>query len=143
MDEKIIVRNPGAIRPWQHVLEPLYGYLLLAEKLHSYGCKYAGGWNFGPADEDAKPVEWIVEYMCAKWGEGASYAVDGGNHPHEAQYLKLDCSKARTDLRWQPRMNLEQALCSILEWTNGYRLGKDLRNVCRSQIEQYAGIWNS
>ncbi|MEI8355844.1 MAG: CDP-glucose 4,6-dehydratase [Deltaproteobacteria bacterium] len=137
-DEKIIVRNPGAIRPWQHVLEPLYGYLLLAEKLYTDGCNYVGGWNFGPADDDAKPVEWIVKKLCAIWGEGACYAVDEGNHPHEAHYLKLDCSKAKTALRWQPRMNLEQALCSIIEWTELYKDGGDARKCCLTQINDYA-----
>ena len=94
--KSIRIRNPHAIRPWQHVLEPLSGYLLLSRKLYEDGPLYAEGWNFGPDDIDAKPVEWIVKQICAKW-EGASYEIDKGDHPHEANYLKLDCSKAKTD----------------------------------------------
>lgn len=96
--EPVMIRNPHAIRPWQHVLEPLSGYLTLAEKLYTEGPVHAEGWNFGPYDTDAKPVEWIVERMTQEWGAGASWTLDGQDHPHEATYLKLDCSKARG--RW-------------------------------------------
>jgi len=136
-EEKIVIRNPCAIRPWQHVLEPLSGYLLLAKKLYEDGPKYAEGWNFGPDDRDARPVEWIVDIMCKKWGQNASYEIDKGEHPHEARYLKLDCSKAKVELGWSPRWNLEKAIDTIIEWTMLYNKNKDLREVCLAQIEEY------
>lgn len=136
---KIIIRNPEAIRPWQHVLEPLSGYLLLAQKLYENGTQYAEGWNFGPNDNDAKPVEWIVKKMCEKWGQGASYEkIIQGKQPHEAMYLKLDCSKAKAELNWYPRWNIEKAIDSIIEWTKGYKRDEDLRMICLRQIEEYS-----
>lgn len=135
-DQKIIIRNPISIRPWQHVLEPLSGYLLLAEKLYQKGEKYASAWNFGPSDEDAKPVEWIVQEMCQKW-PGSSYEVDNASHPHEAQYLKLDCSKAKAELNWQPRWNLEHTLEKIMEWTRCYSNGESMVEITLGQIEEY------
>lgn len=135
--EPVRIRNPHAIRPWQHVLEPLSGYLSLAQKLYESGTEFAEGWNFGPTDDDAKPVEWIVECMCRLWGNGARYEIDAGDHPHEAHYLKLDCSKARMRLGWRPRWNLEIALDSIMEWTNVYRSAGDLRRCCLEQIDSY------
>ena len=135
--EPVRIRNPGAIRPWQHVLEPLSGYLSLARKLFESGTEYAEGWNFGPADDDARPVEWIVDRMCTLWGNDAGYEIDAGEHPHEAHYLKLDCSKARMRIGWQPSWNLEKALHGIIEWTNVYRSAGDLRRCCLEQIESY------
>lgn len=135
-DQKIIIRNPSSIRPWQHVLEPLSGYLQLAEKLYQQGEEYASAWNFGPADVDAKPVEWIVQEICRRW-EGASYEVDNSMHPHEAKYLKLDCSKAAVELNWCPRWNLGQAIDKIVEFTIAYQEGTDLREVCAKQILDY------
>jgi len=131
------IRNPHAIRPWQHVLEPLSGYLVLAQKLFEEGTSYAEGWNFGPNDEDAKPVEWIVDKLTRTWGEGASWVLDGGNHPHEAHYLKLDCSKAKTRLDWHPRWHLEDALGAIIEWQRAYRDGKDMHELTLRQINAY------
>ncbi len=131
------IRNPHAIRPWQHVLEPLSGYLLLAQKLYEEGAGYAEGWNFGPNDDDAKPVQWIVEKLTKAWGEGASWVLDGGNHPHEAHYLKLDCSKAKAQLAWHPRWHLEDALGAIIEWQRAYRDGKEMRIFTLDQIQQY------
>ena len=138
MGEKIIIRNPNAIRPWQHVLEPLSGYLVLAQKLYKNGPRYAEGWNFGPDDNDAKPVEWIVKKMCAKWGQNSSYEIDEGEHPHEAHYLKLDCSKAKSELGWYPKWNLEHAIDKIIEWTQAYKENKDLKELCLNQIEEYS-----
>jgi len=138
--EQIFIRNPHSIRPWQHVLEPLSGYLLLAEKLYQDGPGYAEGWNFGPEEADAKPVEWLVKKLCLKWGGMASYAIDKGEHPHEAHYLKLDCSKAKAGLGWQPRWHLEKAVDAIVAWTLAYREHKDLRSVCLGQIADYEGI---
>jgi CDP-glucose 4,6-dehydratase len=137
--EPVRIRNPQAIRPWQHVLEPLSGYLALAQKLYEDGAHYAEGWNFGPADDDARPVEWIVQRMCRQWGNGARYDIDNGEHPHEAHYLKLDCSKAHSGLDWHPRWNLEKALDSIIHWTERYRSGDDLQNACLEQIADYTG----
>jgi CDP-glucose 4,6-dehydratase len=135
--EPVPIRNPHAIRPWQHVLEPLSGYLALAQKLYEAGPEYGGSWNFGPSDDDAKPVEWIVQRMCELWGNGARYEIDPGEHPHEANYLKLDCSKARMRLGWQPRWGLNKALTSILEWVAVYSAAGDLRECCLEQIEEY------
>lgn len=135
--EKIVIRNPKAIRPWQHVLEPLSAYLLLAQKLYQDGPSYAEAWNFGPYDYDAKPVEWIVKKLCAKWRQNASYEIDQGEHPHEASYLKLDCAKAIVKLDWQPVWNLDSALDKIVEWTLAYQKGQDVRKVCFKQIDEY------
>jgi CDP-glucose 4,6-dehydratase len=131
------IRNPHAIRPWQHVLEPLSGYLLLAQKLYEDGAAYAEGWNFGPNDEDAKPVQWIVEQLTQSWGDGASWLLDGGEHPHEAHYLKLDCSKAKGQLNWHPRWHLDEALEKIVDWQKRYQQGADMRAVTLEQIDSY------
>jgi CDP-glucose 4,6-dehydratase len=135
--EEILIRNPHAIRPWQHVLEPLSGYLLLAQRLCEDGASFAEGWNFGPLDEDARPVGWIVERLCEGWGEGAGYRLDQGEHPHEAHYLKLDISKARAGLGWQPRWSLATAMEKIIDWTRAYRDGGALRTVTLQQIKDY------
>jgi len=131
------IRNPHAIRPWQHVLEPLSGYLILAQKLYEDGARFAEGWNFGPDDKDAKPVQWIVERLTQAWGEGASWVLDGGDHPHEAHYLKLDCSKAKIRLDWHPRWHLESVLRAIIEWHREHRDGKDMRELTLRQIRAY------
>lgn len=131
------IRNPHAIRPWQHVLEPLSGYLLLAQKLYEDGAAYAEGWNFGPNDEDAKPVQWIVEQLTQSWGDGASWLLDGGEHPHEAHYLKLDCSKAKGQLNWHPRWHLDEALVKIVDWHQAWRDEKDMREMTLRQISAY------
>ena len=133
----VTIRNPHAIRPWQHVLEPLSGYLKLAQKLYEEGAAYAEGWNFGPNDEDAKPVQWIVEQLTQSWGEGASWLLDGGEHPHEAHYLKLDCSKAKSRLDWHPRWHLDEALKRIVDWQKQYLYGRDMRAVTIEQIDLY------
>jgi CDP-glucose 4,6-dehydratase len=131
------IRNPHAIRPWQHVLEPLRGYLTLAERLYESGPDYAEGWNFGPLDEDAKEVGWIVEHMAGLWGTDAKWSVDAGEHPHEAHYLKLDISKARSRLHWQPALRLPQALQLIIDWAQQQRAGADMRAFTLSQIQHY------
>ncbi len=115
--EKVLIRSPYSIRPWQHVLEPLSGYLMLAEKLYSEnGIEFAEGWNFGPDDSDTRPVEWIVKEMCELWGDGASYEIDKNPQPHEAKYLKLDVSKARNFLKWSSVWGLEHSLNRIVDW---------------------------
>ena len=136
--EKIKIRNPYAIRPWQHVLEPLSGYLALAQALYEKGPIFAEGWNFGPDDGDAKPVEWIVKRMCERWGNESLYEIDKGEHPHEAHYLKLDCSKAKSELDWFPRWDLEKAIDSIIEWTEAYSQKRDILDVCLKQIEEFS-----
>ncbi|MBA3024400.1 MAG: CDP-glucose 4,6-dehydratase [Gammaproteobacteria bacterium] len=136
-NKPVVIRSPHAIRPWQHVLEPLSGYLLLAEKLYTQGVAYAEGWNFGPRDEDAKPVQWIVEQLTQQWGEGASWQLDGGEHPHEAHYLKLDCSKAKMRLDWQPRWHLGHTLEMIVSWQQAWLTKQDMRSFTLKQIEQY------
>jgi CDP-glucose 4,6-dehydratase len=133
----IEIRNPHAIRPWQHVLEPLSGYLALAERLFDCGETYAEGWNFGPHDADARPVQWIVEHMCEAWGEDASWHQQPGSHPHEANLLKLDISKAQKHLQWTPRWSLETSLEHIVDWHRHWLSGADMRGVCLNQISRY------
>lgn len=135
--QPVLIRSPHAIRPWQHVLEPLSGYLLLAEKLYESGAEFAEGWNFGPSDDDTRTVLWIVEKLTQDWGEGASWVLDQGEHPHEAHYLKLDCSKARMRLNWQPRWKLDIALQHIIAWHRAHGEGRDMRDVTLKQIETY------
>ncbi|BBO99911.1 CDP-glucose 4,6-dehydratase [Sulfuriferula nivalis] len=135
--EPVRIRSPHAIRPWQHVLEPLSGYLVLAQKLYEAGVAYADAWNFGPNETDAKPVQWIVEQLTQNWGEGASWVLDEGEHPHEAHYLKLDCSKAKARLNWHPRWQLEDALQAIVDWQRAYQAGRDMRVVTLQQIGTY------
>lgn len=135
--EKVKIRSPYAIRPWQHVLEPLTGYLTLAAKLYTEGATYAQAWNFGPNDDDAQNVEWITKTICNLWGEGASFAIDTNPQPHEANYLKLDCSKAKAELGWVPKWNIETTLKSIVEWNKAYLKSEDIRAVTINQINQY------
>ena len=135
--QPVSIRNPNSIRPWQHVLEPLSGYLLLAEKLCTEPEAFSQAWNFGPQDDDAKPVGWIVEAMANKWGKDASWSVDKDDHPHEAHYLKLDISKARQSLGWSPRWTLDQALDHTAEWHMAWLKGSDMRSQCFKQIEDY------
>jgi CDP-glucose 4,6-dehydratase len=131
------IRNPNSVRPWQHVLEPLRGYLTLAERLHDDGVAYAEGWNFGPVDEDAKSVGWIVEKMVGLWGETSNWESDAAEHPHEANYLKLDISKARNRLNWHPALRLEDALKLIVEWTKQRKSAVDVRALTLAQIHTY------
>ena len=138
VQQPVQIRNPHSIRPWQHVLEPLSGYLHLAQSLYEQGQQDAEGWNFGPRDEDAKPVQWIVERMCAAWGDGAKWALQPGDHPHEAHYLKLDISKARQRLNWAPRWSLDTALARIIDWHQAWRSGADMHAMCLTQISQYS-----
>lgn len=135
---EVVIRSPQAIRPWQHVLEPLSGYLLLAERLFMEGGAYAEGWNFGPSDTDAQPVAWVVEQLVKRWGEGAKYRIEPSTATlHEASYLKLDCSKARMNLGWNPRWNLGVALENICTWHRAMLDGQDMRTVTCRQIMDY------
>jgi len=135
--EPLQIRNPDATRPWQHVLEPLSGYLMLAEKLYTNGATYAEGWNFGPHETDAKPVKWVSEKLAQTWGQGATWSINGQPQPHEAMFLKLDCSKARSRLEWHPRWELSQALEKIVEWHKAHDQGKDMRQMTLTQINAY------
>ena len=135
---EVIIRSPHAIRPWQHVLEPLSGYLHLAERLYADGIEFAEGWNFGPHDHDARPVAWIVEQLARIWGDGATYRIDpSAADLHEAHYLKLDCSKAHMKLGWQPRWNLLHTLGKIAGWHKAQRSGDDMQALTLAQIREY------
>jgi CDP-glucose 4,6-dehydratase len=136
------VRNPNSVRPWQHVLDALSGYLLVAQHLLEGREQYACGWNFGPSEEDARPVRWIVERMLAGWGSGFRWEQPKGPQPHEAVLLKLDCSKARTELGWKPRLRLEDALRLVVEWHRELANGGDAREISRRQLGEYEA-WNS
>ena len=136
------IRNPHAIRPWQHVLEPLRGYLSLAEMLYTGGAHYAEAWNFGPNDEDSKPVGWIVDKLADIWGKDAAWVIDEGDHPHEASYLKLDISKARARLDWHPALRLDEALKLIVTWTQERLAGSDVRALSLGQIKAYQNLTN-
>ena len=137
-NQPVIIRNPHATRPWQHVLEPLSGYLTLAERLCTDGQAFAEGWNFGPHDDDASPVQWIVEHMVSSWSNGASWQLDGGAHLHEANYLKLDISKAKARLGWQPRWALSTALEKITAWHHAYLASTNMHEFTMQQIANYA-----
>lgn len=134
----VIIRNPRATRPWQHVLEPLNGYLTVAEHLWVHGRAFAEAWNFGPNDDDVQPVSWICDTITELWGGGAAWQLDGNDQPHENTLLKLDCSKAKARLGWQPKLNLTEALTWIVEWFQAYENGADMRVVTESQIRRFA-----
>ena len=136
------VRFPGATRPWQHVLEPLSGYLLLAERLISGGQANAEAWNFGPADDDVRPVRWLLDHLTTKLA-GTNWRHVGGEHLHEAGYLKLDSSKARNILDWRARWNLSTALDMTLEWHRAWRAGHDMSDVCMQQIRAHQSVQHS
>jgi CDP-glucose 4,6-dehydratase len=131
-----LIRAPHAVRPWQHVLEALGGYLMIAEALAAGRDSAATGWNFGPADDDMQPVEWVADRLVAGWGSGG---WDRGDVPqlHEAGILKLDCSKARSELGWRPVLGLEAALEWIVQWHKAVANGKDACNVTLGQLDQY------
>lgn len=131
------IRNPAAIRPWQHVLEPLYGYLLLAERLWADGDAYAGGWNFGPAEVDAAAVGTVISSLVSLWGASARWSADEGLHPHEASFLKLDSSKARSLLHWKPCLGLPTALAWTVDWYKSHAAQGDVLALCLSQIKRY------
>jgi len=133
------IRNPKATRPWQHVLEPLGAYLLLAEKLATEGAPYAEAWNFGPAPEDIVAVERVLERVTARW-KAARWALDARSHPHEARLLALDCSKAAARLGWRPRLHLDEAVDWTVDWYKGWMEKRDLRRLSLEQIERFAAL---
>lgn len=139
--DPVLIRRQHAIRPWQHVLEPLAGYLALAERLCGENAtEFATAFNFGPSDEDAQPVGWIVERMVSLWGQGATWKLDPEPGVHEANYLKLDASRARALLGWKPRLRLEQALGWLVEWYHASQQGSDMRTLSLEQIARYEQI---
>jgi len=133
------LRNPDATRPWQHVLEPLRGYLMLAQRLAAGDTGFDDAWNFGPGEDDVRTVRQVVETLASQWGDGALWEADAGNHPHEAGLLKLDISKARGRLGWRPLLPLDQGLQWIVDWKRRCDAGADPREVTLSQIRAYHG----
>lgn len=138
----VVIRYPKAIRPWQHVLEPLSGYLVLVQHLFEpNGAIYADGWNFGPRDEDCRSVNWVVKTVMDKLGRG-ELIVENGPQPHEAHFLKLDISKSANQLGWRPTWCLDAALEKIVTWHEAYSAGADMKAICLSQIAQFVGELN-
>tara|TARA_B100001245_G_scaffold177983_1_gene136187 strand:+ start:175 stop:1242 length:1068 start_codon:yes stop_codon:yes gene_type:complete len=141
LDKKPIkIRSANAVRPWQYVLEPLRGYLELTEKIWKYNSKYSGGWNFGPNDKDIKPVSWIVENIIKMWGDGIQRIANNENCQHETSFLKLDCSKSKSDLKWNPKIDLELGLKLTVDWYKQYEQKNDLKNFTENQIEEYSKL---
>lgn len=133
-----LIRSPHAVRPWQHVAEPLHGYLLLCEALWREGVAFGEGWNLGPLQEDAKPVSWIADRLAVLWGESVAWQFDSQPNPHEANYLYLDTAKARTRLGYHPRWRLDDALSTIVDWYRAHRDGADMRAITLSQIANFS-----
>jgi len=131
-----VIRSPQAIRPWQHVLEPLSGYMMLATLLFEKGHSYAQAWNFGPPDTGAKSVQWMTEEVISQWGSG-SWEQKEGEHPHEATYLKLDCSKATRHLNWIPVWNPSEALAATVGWHKARVNGSNVHELCIKDIDRY------
>jgi len=139
-NKPIVIRYPDAVRPWQHVLESLSGYLLLAQHLYQDGAAFSGAWNFGPHDNDARPVRWLVEHITEMWGSNAFWTFDGNNYLHEAHYLKLDCSKAKSKIGWYPQWDLNTALDKTIEWYKAYCSYEDMLKVTAGQIRSYEKV---
>jgi len=135
--KKVLIRSPHAIRPWQHVMEPLYGYMLLAQKLYESPARYSQSWNFGPQESDAVTVSDLLERFGQAWGPDVPWQEDSGPHPHEAGYLKIDCTRAKTGLGWYPQWNLNRALEMTAKWYQAFLSAEDLRAVTLDQIRAY------
>lgn len=138
--EVVTIRSPNAIRPWQHVLEPLRGYITLAENMWSDSTKFSQGWNFGPNEADVKTVQWITEHLARTWPTKGNWQLDKNPQLHEANYLKLDCSKAKKMLRWEPVLNLERSLEWIVLWYDQFYKKEDIREVTLKQIREYCKL---
>lgn len=136
--EALRIRNPNSVRPWQHALDPVLGYLTLVERLAGDD-HFIGGWNFGPDAASEVPVGTVVEHLIALWGDGARWTADAGPHPHEAAYLKLDCAKARSELGWTPQLDLAQGLRLTVDWYEALRESRDLRKISLDQLDQVVG----
>jgi len=136
--EKLIIRNPHAIRPWQHVLEPLHGYLILCQKLYEEGPLFSESFNFGPEEKDAKDVEWIASHIVKAWGEGAAYEVSANTESlHEAHFLKLDCTKANKKLGWQVKWDIHSGLEKICAWHKAHLKNEDMHQYSLNDIKMY------
>ncbi|MBI3881248.1 MAG: CDP-glucose 4,6-dehydratase [Verrucomicrobia bacterium] len=133
-----VLRNPRATRPWQHVLEPLNGYLTLAEALHRDSAKHASGWNFGPFEFSDQTVGWVTDHLCKLWGAGARWEQDPRPAPHEAHFLRVDSSKARAKLGWVPKLDPLTALEWTVSWTKAWTAGDDMRRFTAQQIQSFA-----
>lgn len=140
-NDEAVIRNPDAIRPWQHVLEPLAGYMILAEKLTSTNNKdFIGAYNFGPNQNDTRPVRWVADKIVKCWSGEASWKLDKEFYPHEANYLKLDCSKAISRLNWSPKWSLDEAISKVVDWHTDFNNKKDIKEVCLKQIKEYMSL---
>jgi CDP-glucose 4,6-dehydratase len=135
-NKPVIIRNPKATRPWQHVLEPLSGYLVLAQKLYKDQKEYAEGWNFGPNEQDVKPVDWILDKMIDSW-PNSSWKLDESSNPHEAGFLKLDISKSKSKLDWNPVWELSHTLERIISWHKAWLNKENMQIVCLTEIKIY------
>ena len=140
-NEPVVIRNPGATRPWQHVLEPLSGYLFIAQKLYENPDKYAESWNFGPDKKDVRTVQWIVDQMLELW-PGNSWVLDEGKNPHEAELLNLDISKASKILDWKPTWDLQRTLKNIIRWHRLWLEGSDMKKICQEEIISFTNEMN-
>jgi CDP-glucose 4,6-dehydratase len=138
--KNVEIRYPRSTRPWQHVLEPLAGYIIIAERLYTEGSNFSGAWNFAPERDDAKPVEWIVDTTARLWGAGANYTVLQVKQPHEAGFLFLDNSKARSFLGWKPKMPISESLRLTVEWFKAFQKGVEPCTLCREQIRWYENL---
>jgi len=138
--EPVLIRRPGSIRPWQHVLEPVAGYLALGARLLAGESSLATAWNFGPSDDDAWPVSRIADVMAHRWGNGASWAVDPAPSVHEATHLKLDAGKARAELGWRPQLRLQSALAWIADWYRAWQACADMQAFTLNQIAEYEAL---
>ena len=136
-NKPLLIRNPLATRPWQHVLEPLSGYLILAQALYDQGSVFASGWNFGSSDDDNRPVQEVVDLLISGWGGTARWEKEGSEQPHEANFLRLDCSKARSQLGWVPKWDLDIATQKIIQWQKAYQAKENMQEVSLLQINQY------
>lgn len=136
-NQSLKIRNPMATRPWQHVLEPLSGYLMLAQALYEQGEVYASAWNFGPLDDDNRAVQEVANLLISNWGKSAHWEKDGSEQPHEAHLLKLDCSKAHTQLGWNPKWSLEMAIQQIVQWQKAYQTKENMQAVSLAQVNLY------
>jgi CDP-glucose 4,6-dehydratase len=135
----LMIRNPLAIRPWQHVLEPLSGYLILAQALYERGSPFATGWNFGPREDGNRTVQEVVDLLITEWGEEARWEMENSQQPHEANLLRLDCTKAHLQLGWLPKWGLETTMQKVIQWHKAYLAKENMQEVSLVQINQYIG----
>jgi CDP-glucose 4,6-dehydratase len=137
----VVIRRPDAVRPWQHVLDPLAGYLALAERLWHDPARFSEPWNFGPAAEESRPVRWVATRLAELWANGARWEADeDGDRPHESGLLQVDASKARARLPWRPRLRLDDALQWTADWYQRAKRGEDATTLCLDQIARFGAF---